>query len=282
MELEPVVYILMPVFNRKKITLEFVASLKKQSYSQYQLILIDDGSTDGTANAVLAELPTVHIVQGSGDLWWGGGLQAGIDALKKLNIPENSILMTINDDTLLPNDFLEKGVRLLKNSKNEIFCAQAFSIQTGKLIDAGVKIDWFNYRFIPVKNESEINCLTTRGLFFRFSDLKIIGEFIPKTLPHYYSDYEFTYRAGIRGYRLRSPTELQIQLNEETTGVQTPDGLKLREYFKKVFQIRSAINPWTGAKFIHISAPLRYKPIAYFRLFIYFTKCVIKASIEGF
>ena len=278
----PTVYILLPVHNRKAITLEFIETLKKQTYSHYHLILIDDGSTDGTEDAVKALLPESSVIRGDGNLWWAGALQAGINVLKKLHIPEDSILMTINDDTLMPVDFLETGVRLITQSKKEIFCAQAFSMETGKLLDSGVKIDWFRYEFIPVKEESEISCLTTRGLFFRFSDLKTIGEFIPETLPHYYSDYEFTHRAGARGYRLRSPKELRILMNEKTTGLQTPDGLKLRAYFKKTFQIRSAINPWTGVKFVRVAAPFKYKPIAYFRLFIYFTKSVIKAAMQGF
>ena len=276
------VFILLPVHNRWFITLDFIATLKKQTYSNYQLVLIDDGSTDGTAESVKELVPDAHVIKGNGNFWWAGSLQAGINYLKSVSIQPDSIVLMINDDTLLPEDFLKTGVTLIKESDQQIFCAQAYSMITGELLDSGVRIDWFKYQFIPVKNEAEINCLSTRGLFLRFSDFKKIGEFIPEVLPHYYSDYEFTYRAGVRGYRLRSPLELRIQMNEKTTGLQKPDGLKFREYFKKTFQIRSAINPWTGVKFVNIAAPLRYKMIAYFRLFIYFSKSVIKAAMNGF
>ena len=37
------VYILLPVYNRKKITLDFIKTLKKQTYEKIFLILIDVG-----------------------------------------------------------------------------------------------------------------------------------------------------------------------------------------------------------------------------------------------
>jgi len=275
------IYILLPVHNRKVITLEFVATLKQQAYANYQLILIDDGSTDGTAEAVLAELPSTQVIRGDGNLWWAGSLQKGIDYLKEKKVREDSIILMINDDTHIPPDFLAVGASLISGSKKQIFCAQAYSQKTGKLLEAGVRVDWFHYRFIPTEVASEINCLTTRGLFLRFSDVMAIGGFNPGVLPHYYSDYEFTIRAKNKGYELKSPKQLKLWMNEQTTGMQVADSLTLRQYFKKAFQIRSAINPWSGAKFISLAAPTGYKLICYFRLSVWFAKCVVKAAMNG-
>ena len=275
------IYILLPVHNRRVITLEFIATLKMQTVKNYQLILIDDGSTDETADAVVSELPSTHVIRGDGNLWWAGSLQVGIDFLKESKINPNSIVLIINDDTHIPEKFLEIGTSLIINSKNKIFCAQSISLQTGKVADAGVKIDWFKYQFLPAKSEAEINCLSTRGLFLRFSDVIKIGEFIPKFLPHYYSDYEFTVRAGRRGYQLCSPRELTLTMNESTTGTHSVENLSLRAYFKKAFQVRSAINPWAAAKFISVAAPVKYRFICYFRLFVYFSKCIVKATLNG-
>jgi GT2 family glycosyltransferase len=274
-------YILLPVYNRKKVTLEFVSSLKKQSFSDYQLILIDDGSTDGTSDAVCLQIPKTYVIRGDGNLWWAGSLQKGIDALKEIKANSDSIVLIINDDTHIPEDFLEKGESYIRTSKNTIFCAQSSSQQTGKLLDTGVHIDWFKYQYNSAKIESDINCLSTRGLFQRFSDVVAIGEFMPNFLPHYYSDYEYTIRARRKGYLLRCPSDLKLMMNEATTGTHTADNLSVREYLKKSFQIRSAINPWTALKFITVAAPIIYKPICYFRLGVYFMKCLVKSLRNG-
>jgi GT2 family glycosyltransferase len=278
---ESTVYILLPVHNRKLITLDFVHTLKNQSYTNYKLILIDDGSVDGTSDAVKVMIDDCIILRGDGTLWWAGSLHLGIHKISELRPNKNDIVLMINDDTLLPENFIEVGVGLVKNSKNEIFCAQAYSMLSNKILDQGVVINWFRYQFNPVKKNEQINCLSTRGLFVRYADLKSIGDFLPEILPHYFSDYEYTHRAYRLGFKLSSPNALQLKMNENTTGLQTPDGLTLRQYFKKTFQIRSAVNPWTSAKFIYLAAPIQYKIFAYFRLAIYFLKSLMKASLNG-
>ena len=45
-------YILLPVHNRCDITREFIDCLKAQTFQDYHLVLIDDGSTDGTEQMV--------------------------------------------------------------------------------------------------------------------------------------------------------------------------------------------------------------------------------------
>ncbi|MCK5537931.1 MAG: glycosyltransferase family 2 protein, partial [Bacteroidales bacterium] len=38
------IYIILPVHNRKKITEKFIKCLVKQTYQDFKLILVDDGS----------------------------------------------------------------------------------------------------------------------------------------------------------------------------------------------------------------------------------------------
>ena len=43
-------------------------------------ILVDDGSTDGTGEAVQGEFPQVRLLRGDGRLFWGGGLRLAFAA----------------------------------------------------------------------------------------------------------------------------------------------------------------------------------------------------------
>ena len=44
--------IIVPMYNMEEYILELLNSIKNQSYQKYEVILIDDGSTDKTANIV--------------------------------------------------------------------------------------------------------------------------------------------------------------------------------------------------------------------------------------
>ena len=58
------IYILLPVHNRRDQTKTFIDCLTAQTYQNYHLILIDDGSTDGTAEMVQSKIPLAIIIKG--------------------------------------------------------------------------------------------------------------------------------------------------------------------------------------------------------------------------
>ena len=74
--------IVTPVHNRREETLQCLRSLSKVETSGLSLhiVIVDDGSTDGTAEAVAAEFPKVEIVSGDGSLWYTAGTNRGIEA----------------------------------------------------------------------------------------------------------------------------------------------------------------------------------------------------------
>jgi GT2 family glycosyltransferase len=78
----------------------FEAAVPEQSV--WQVFLVDDGSTDGTTNAVRFQFPQVTIIHGDGSLYWCGGMRrAWIEASKQLDY---DAYLWLNDDTVLfPN-----------------------------------------------------------------------------------------------------------------------------------------------------------------------------------
>ena len=56
--------------NLQKGVLDKVAHfLAKQKYS-YEVIIVDDGSTDGTSKFIKSNYPEINIIKGPGDWWW--------------------------------------------------------------------------------------------------------------------------------------------------------------------------------------------------------------------
>ncbi len=99
------VEIVAPVHNRKAITLQCLRSLSRLNAPGLiaHVVIVDDGSTDGTGDAIRTEFPDVEVVEGSGDLWFTEGTNVGVRAALK-HAPD--FVLMINDDAVFDPDFL--------------------------------------------------------------------------------------------------------------------------------------------------------------------------------
>ncbi len=253
------IYILLPVHNRISITRNFVRYLCAQTYKNFHLVLIDDGSTDGTEEMVQKEVESCTVIKGKGDWWWAGSLQQGYHWLKSRNLPLTDLVLIINDDTEIEPDFLEKAVTILKHRKKTLLLAQSYNLKDGKLTDVGVHANWKRITFNQATAPEQINCLSTRGLFLRIEDFFEVGDFYPKLLPHYLSDYEFTIRAHRRGMRLMTDPSLKIWVNEDTTGYVEFEQDSFIENMKQNFSNKSMMNPIAWTVFIGLACPWPWK-----------------------
>jgi len=100
------VEIVTPVHNRREITLQCLRSLAhiETEGLDIHIIIVDDGSTDGTSEAVMQEFPDVEIIRGDGNLWFTEGTNVGVRAALKHN-PD--YVLKINDDQVFDSNFLQ-------------------------------------------------------------------------------------------------------------------------------------------------------------------------------
>lgn len=92
---------LLTCHNRKSKTLACLAALQAQALpgaAALDLILVDDGSTDGTSAAVRDAFPGATILPGDGSLFWNGGMRTAFGAALQRRY---DFYLWINDDTLL-------------------------------------------------------------------------------------------------------------------------------------------------------------------------------------
>jgi GT2 family glycosyltransferase len=254
-------YIILPVYNRAEITLKFIESLRAQTFKNYTLLLIDDGSTDRTVEKVRLLLPGVVILLGRGHWWWAGSVQQGYKWIKK-NGDRDSAVLIANDDLTFENDFLEKGMNYLRKNPNAFVLSAAYDQdQPDKLEDCGVVYDFKTDHITAcdVNRLHALNCLSTRGLFMRTADFAKTRGFRPALLPHYYSDYEFTIRARRKyGIQLKCFLDLKVFMNTRSTGVEQISFNTLREYLHKAFSKRYKTNPRYAFTYYLITFPFPY------------------------
>jgi GT2 family glycosyltransferase len=271
------IWVLLPIHDRRQVTERFVESLAAQIDRNYRLILIDDGSTDGSADAVCSVLPETTVIRGRGNWWWGGGLQQGRLWLLRHKWGRGDLVLLANANTVFEPDFLAEGRLALAHHPRALLQAQLYRLSDGSFVEAGVHVDWRALRFTGVADTSAINCLSTRGLLMRADDFIAIGGFHPRLLPHYGSDYEFTIRAKRRGYALISDPSFKLSYDEETSGRRPAEVGSVRLFLKTSFSKRTIENPAYWTTFILLSCPPRLVPRNLLRVWKTFARQLVQA-----
>ncbi len=252
------IFIILPTHNRINSVARFINCLLAQTYNNYKLIVVDDGSTDKTAEEVMRLIPSATVLFGNGNLWWAGALQKGINFLKDGLKPElTDIVLFANDDTTFDSNFFEKAINILRGNQKTLLLPKWKMDETDRLIETGVFYDPANFTFRYVDNPDEINLFTTMCLFLRWSDILEIGDFYTSFLPHYNSDSEYTYRAHKKGFKLVTRNDFWIMPDRTQTGFHKNDfkNMTILNFIKTYFRRKSSSNPFCKISMILLTSP---------------------------
>lgn len=130
--------ILMTCHNRKNKTLQCLEHLYNQISIEnidFDVFLVDDGSTDGTSVAIKKQFPKVYIIKGNGKLYWNRGMYlAWITALKT---PDWDAVLWLNDDTVLISGALQRLVDYAKMYRGSIIVGSVCSFEDRNIYTYG-------------------------------------------------------------------------------------------------------------------------------------------------
>lgn len=127
--MEIIVSVILPVYNCQNYVLEAVQSILNQTYKNFELIIIDDCSTDNTHSIIQkiddSRIQIVRKVKNSG---YTDSLNIGI------NISKGKYIARMDgDDISLPNRF-EKQLEILEKNPEIILCGTAIQILNSNTI----------------------------------------------------------------------------------------------------------------------------------------------------
>jgi GT2 family glycosyltransferase len=204
------VEIITPVHNRRDITLQCLKSLARINKNglDVHIIIVDDGSTDGTSEAIVENYPEVEIVRGDGNLWFTAGTNRGIEAALKHN-PD--YILTINDDAVFDENFLQLMIETAEKNQRSIVGALLLLWDTPhKIFQVSPKWDFWAGGFrhwvqqtvwtIP-KKAWEVELIVGNCVLFPVEAIKECGLMNEKRFPHF-GDAEYTPRMRRKGWRL--------------------------------------------------------------------------------
>lgn len=112
---DPNVFIVVLNWNNYEDSKECLQSLTSLNYKSYQIVLVDNGSTDGSAQRLQKEFPYVHTIINKENLGFAAGCNVGIKY--SLENGANAVLL-INNDAILEPQSLGPAVETLFSDSN--------------------------------------------------------------------------------------------------------------------------------------------------------------------
>ncbi|MBT0653155.1 glycosyltransferase family 2 protein [Geobacter luticola] len=103
----PRVVIIILNWNGKDDTSECLESLNALTYSNYEIIVVDNGSTDGSQRYIKEKYPQVLLMETGQNLGFTGGNNRGITAALQKNA---DYVLLLNNDTVVDGQFLDELV----------------------------------------------------------------------------------------------------------------------------------------------------------------------------
>ncbi len=246
--------VIMTCFNRRSTTISCLRALYQQTNClDFDVYLTDDGSSDGTADALKAQYPAVNILQGNGKLFWAGGMRlAFAQAIEK----DYDYYLWLNDDTILEVDAIERLFRvhqkLLEQShENLIVVGTTKDVFTGKASYGGsIKSQkWYSnkYDFLGCTEYIEecdtffANCVLIPG-----SVVQKVGN-IDAAFIHSMGDTDYGLRARHKGCSIWvAPGYVGSCSKNSVRNSWVDTKLTILERLKKAVHIKAfPIKPWT-------------------------------------
>jgi len=198
------VSIIIPNYNGVHYLKECLDSLDRQTFTQFEIIVIDNASTDGSVNYLKNNKHNIKLIEMKENLGFSIAVNMGI----KNSLGDYVVLM--NNDTVATETWLEKLVSCIEKEKEAFSCSSKMIRYTDKNIidDAGDGYTILGWS-IKYGDGKDIKCFNkNREVFsscggaaiYRKSILSEIGLF-DENFFAYFEDLDLSYRARIFGYK---------------------------------------------------------------------------------
>ena len=219
-------------WNQKAHVMECLASLVRLEYPNYEIVVVDNGSTDGTEEAVRAAFPQAHLVRNAKNL----GAAEGINGYVRFALEANAdyLLIIANDGCVEPSTLTELVKVAEADPSLGIVAPKVYYHGTNKIWFAGgARFDWLRGQFHgfhqnveddgSYDREGEAEYFPGGFSLFRVAAIRKAGLLDPRYFV-YWEDPDWTirfYRAGYKGWY--TPRSRAWHKASSSLGMESPD-----------------------------------------------------------
>lgn len=197
--------VIIPNWNGKHLLKICLPSLRKQSFKEFEVVIVDNGSTDGSVHYIETYFPEVKLIKLESNIGFAPAVNLGI----KICVGEMMVLL--NNDTEVDRDCLKFLVTAAEKKKNVGFiAAKILNFNNRKLIDsAGDYIDAVGHADNVGRGELDgpefsksgpLFLATAGGSLFKREVFEKVGFFDHEYFA-YMEDVDFCLRAQMMGLK---------------------------------------------------------------------------------
>jgi GT2 family glycosyltransferase len=223
----PLVSVIILNWNGKRFLKDCLDSLHVQTFRDFETILVENGSSDGSAEYVRESYPWVHLIPLSENIGFAGGNNR---ALKECS---GEYIVTLNNDTKLEPDFLAALVAAAEaDPRIGMVAAKMLNFyEKGRIDSVGVKVVPNGMgQNIGVGEQDRGQYDVPDDVFgpcagaalYRRAMLDEIGFFDPAFFA-YYEDLDLAWRGRLAGWRcVTAPGAVVYHVHSATSGKMSP------------------------------------------------------------
>jgi GT2 family glycosyltransferase len=219
----PKVAVIIPNWNTRRWLPGCLDGLRAQHFQDFQVILVDNGSTDDSVAFVQQCYPEVEIICLATNRGFAAAVNAGIKRA------DSEYVVLLNPDTLPRSDWLAHLVKQIEESPIEVagLSSKMLSLsEPGLIDDAGDTFSWYGSARKrgagqPAENYTEVEAVFSPcagAALYRRSFLDEVGEF-DEGFDSYLEDIDLGLRGRLLGYRYLFAPEAQILHKSHGAGI---------------------------------------------------------------
>lgn len=214
----PKVSIIILNWNGKEDTIECLESLKNITYPNYEILLVDNGSTDGSVEFFKERYPEIDIIENGENLGFAEGNNIGI---KKAIAKRTDYVLLLNNDTIVEKDFLDKLIKVAESDPKIGIVGPTvyYYSEKNKIQSAGTKISLSKGIITTLRsnkidsgeysNTSEVDSIIGCALLAKSKLFETIGYLIKEYFA-YWEETEWCVRARKHGYKVVYVSQAKI------------------------------------------------------------------------
>jgi len=233
--------IIIPNLNGKRFLLICLNSIIRQTFQDFLVIVVDNGSVDGSIELVRKRYRDVQVIEFTENRGFGAAVNEGIKVAK------SKYICLLNNDVELDPNFLKEIITVLEQQRDIDYCAaKMLNYYDRHLLDGagdGVFRAGVGYRLGALEYDVG-NCSKQREVFgacagaavYRQSFFEKVGYF-DEDFFAYLEDVDINFRANLYGLRCAYiPTAKVFHIGSATTG-NTFNKFTVRSTTKNIFNI---------------------------------------------
>jgi GT2 family glycosyltransferase len=207
----PLVFIIILSWNHWEITADCLRSLERLTYPNHRILLVDNGSTDGTVESLPKEFPNVILLANRQNLGFAPGCNVGI---KYALTQRADFVLLLNNDTVVPEDLIDVLVNRAKILPDAGVLAPMlrYHDRSGRIWFAGSRRHWLTLESVDSGPEiprrhtrtdelHTVDYIFGTAMMIPTAVLQKVGLF-DEHFFMYYEDLDFCLRIQEAGYQL--------------------------------------------------------------------------------